>query len=314
MSLTPLSQSILRTLSYFDNFKLPLTKEELYRYLWQSPRIGFEQFLLELNKEGLPFENESGFYFLSGQKDLVENRRKLTINSDRFLLKARQAADKLRYVPFIKAIFVCNTVAMNTASNNSDIDFFIVVKSGRIWLTRFFTTLILTIFGLRRTKRAIKNKICLSFYTTENNLDLKKIALAEADIYLLYWICFLVPLYDPENISVKIWRVNSAWIQKFIPNIMALLGAPVLYSVKDSRISRTIKKMLEAFWSGVYGNIMEQQAKGAQQAKMKFNVYSLQNAPDTRVIISDNMLKFHENDRRQFYFDQWLAKVRALGL
>ena len=40
-----LEQAILRTLIYFDLASFPLTKEELFAFLWQPPAIGYEEFL-----------------------------------------------------------------------------------------------------------------------------------------------------------------------------------------------------------------------------------------------------------------------------
>lgn len=314
MSLTPLSQSIFRTLSYFDNFNLPLTAEELYKYLWQPPFISLEQFYAELEKLSAPLDFQSGFYFLAGKDNLVEERRKMAVASQQRLAAAQKAINKLRYLPFISAVFVCNNVAFETASADSDIDVFIVVKPGRIWLTRFLATLVLSLFGLRRYKNKITNKICLSFYATADNLDFRKIAIAESDIYLLYWLCFLTPILDRENARQKIWEANRAWIKKFLPNVAELPASPTSCQALDSRFSRVIKNILEKFWRGAYGDLIENQAKGLQLVKMKMNLHSAQNEQDTRVIINDQMLKFHENDRRLFYHEQWLAKIRALGL
>lgn len=314
MSFSPLSQSILRTLCYFDNFNLPLTAQELYKYLWQPPFISLEQFYAELENIQRPLDSQSGFYFLAERNNLVEERRKMAVASHQRLSLAKKAINKLRYAPFIRAVFICNNVAFETATADSDVDVFIVVKPGRIWLVRFLATFILSLFGWRRNKKKINNRICLSFYTTADNLDFRKIAISETDIYLLYWLCFLVPILDRENIYQKIWSSNSVWIKKFLPNMIEPMTAPTKYKVVDSYCSRLIKNILEKFWQGAYGDLIEKQAKGLQLAKMKMNLHSVQNERDTRVIINDKMLKFHENDRRLFYREQWLNKVRALGL
>jgi hypothetical protein len=67
-------------------------------------------------------------------------------------------------------------------------------------------------------------------------------------------------------------------------------------------------------WEGKYGDLIEGQAKGIQQAKMKFNFGSVQNAGDTRVVINDKMLKFHEKDRRVEYRDEWIKKCKNLDM
>ena len=48
-----MEQSILRTLAYFDLADYPLTKEELFSYLWQSPAVSLRRFLDFLNDQNI---------------------------------------------------------------------------------------------------------------------------------------------------------------------------------------------------------------------------------------------------------------------
>ena len=81
----------------------------------------------------------------------------------------------------------------------------------------------------------------------------------------------------------------------------------------NGKVGKFFKKILEKVWGAKYGDLIEAQAKGAQLAKMKMNYNSAQNIPDTRVIVSDSMLKFHENDRREEYREKWLEKCREIS-
>lgn len=47
------------------------------------------------------------------------------------------------YIPGISCICVCNSLAMNAAHANSDIDLFIITKKNRLWTARIFMTLLL---------------------------------------------------------------------------------------------------------------------------------------------------------------------------
>ena len=47
---------------------------------------------------------------------------------------------------------------------------------------------------------------------------------------------------------------------------------------------------------------------------MDKNVGSLQYKDDSRVIINDNMLKFHENDRRIYFKKRWIDRCNELGI
>ena len=64
---------------------------------------------------------------------------------------------------------------------NSDIDLFIVASAKHLWLVRLLVSLITQIKGLRHNNK-IDNRLCLSFYTTDN-LSLK------------IWVIILIHIY-----------------------------------------------------------------------------------------------------------------------
>ena len=251
------------------------------------------------------FTNKDGFYFLLGREENVATRQRAVKWFEQKMKIARRAVKKLRWIPFLRAVFVCNTLSGAGLTEGSDIDVFVVVRKGRLWLARFLATLALSVWGLRRTKRKIKDKVCLSFYVTDDNLNLEKIAI-EDDVYLKYWLAQLIPVYDPDNLLAEIQRAN-AWVGKSLPNAFVSFTPISRWQVKNGRLSIKIKRILEKMWGGGYGDLMEAQARGAQKARMALNYMSAQNESDTRVVVSDKMLKFHENDMREEYREEWLG-------
>lgn len=297
-------KAIIKTLSFFDLFSYPLTKEEIFSYLW---KVKIDSYLLSEKLEELVdnkiLVEKYGYYFLP-DRDIVENRRQHFLESELKLKIARKAVKKISMVPFIKAIFVCNSVAFGTAEQNSDIDFFIVTAKKRLWLVRFLTNIILLIFGLRVGKNKTGNRICLSFYLNEENLDLKNIRVVPEDIYLSFWLATLLPLYDPQRIGKKIIKENR-WLSELLPNFPESLSF-YIKEVKNGGIKSFFKKILEKTWGKAYGDLMEKQAAEAQKTKLKFSIKE-QIAPN--VILDDTMLKFHENDRRREYYDRWKERL-----
>ena len=171
-------------------------------------------------------------------------------------------------------------------------------------------------------KRKIKNRICLSFYVADDSLNLEKVAiendssaeaLAKVDIYLMYWLAQLIPFYDPENLLSSLQKANN-WVSKFLPNAFQPYNLIVKFKVGEHGFGYKLKNFFEKVWQGGYGDMIESQAKGAQQAKMKMNYMSVQNANDTRVVINDKMLKFHESDRREEYKRAWLERCGLLNI
>ncbi|HNU95883.1 MAG TPA: hypothetical protein PKH95_00550 [Candidatus Magasanikbacteria bacterium] len=300
-----IQKAIIKTLSFFSLFSYPLTKEEIFSYLW---KLKTDNNLLSEKLEELAdnkiLAEKYGYYFLP-DRDITENRRQHFLESELKLKIARKAAKKISGIPFISAIFVCNSVAFGTAEKNSDIDFFIVTAKKRLWLVRFLTNIILLIFGLRVGKNKTGNRICLSFYLNEENLDLKNIRVVPEDIYLSFWLATLLPLYDPQRIGDKIIKENR-WLAELLPNFPESLSF-YIKEVKNGRIKSFFKKILEKTWGKAYGDLMEKQAAEAQKTKLKFSLKE-QIAPN--VVLDDAMLKFHENDRRREYYKKWLEKLQ----
>ena len=150
-----LQLSLKKTLAYFDLANFPLTKEELYNFLWEPPTVSYPDFLLSLPEIKMPIVEKNGYYFLSGREELVETRRCRLLISENKLKIARRVARIVRSVPFLKAIFVCNTVGAEQATEDSDIDFFIVTEKNRIWIARLWVTFLLGLFRLRRVNNRI---------------------------------------------------------------------------------------------------------------------------------------------------------------
>lgn len=308
--------SIFKTLTYFDLASYPLTREELFVYLWQPPRMRYEDFLLSLRGIVAPaaiplplFTEKFGYYFLSGREEVVENRRKKMLISEIKMKAARRAAKKLRAIPFLRAVFVCNSVGAGQATDDSDIDFFIVTAPGRTWIVRFFTNLILRLWGLRTYGNKIKNRICLSFFVDTDHLNLFYLRIAEDDVHFIYWLHQMVPIYDPDSLYDKFLYANS-WTENFLPNIKKFSQGGYIRELADSRMGKIWKKSWEKMWQGAYGNLLESQAKQLQMTKMKFSVKEKAKQKDNGVVLGDGVIKLHENDRRSEYRCDWLESSR----
>lgn len=341
-----LRQSILNTLAYFDLADYPLTKEELFSFLWQPPNISYNDFLLSLQifnthpfipplfasrarekdisctfsserckyvaepikGEGQGVGFKFGYYFLLGREKIVEERQGKLLITEKKLKIARRAAKIIRSVPFLKAVFVCNTAGSGQAGEDSDIDFFIVTEKNRIWITRLFVTFLLELFRLRRVGNRIKNKICLSFYVTTENLDLAKLRVADDDIHFAYWLNQMLPVFDPDNYYLKFLQANS-WTKTYLPNLDAKQTASYLSKIPESRLGKIWKKAWEKMWQGSYGDLINNQAKQIQLSKMKQSGKPIDRGNDKGVVINDGILKFHEKDTRIAYRNQWLQKI-----
>lgn len=312
-----LYQSVVRTIAFFDIFDHPLTDRELFEYLHNpplKPKLDFSLFVLKTRDfpdERIAYTH--GLWHLAGREALISLRTERSVHIEHKLRKLDKAVRLFSLTPFVRAVFVCNTLAFNAADSDSDIDVLVIVKLGRMWIARLWTTIIMSIYRLRRTKKKVTNRICLSFYLADRALNLSKFRIAHDDVYLSYWMRTLIPVYDPDQLGESILRANRELLAPFLPHARHV--EPTMHYIgQKQRNKRTVTRLLEQVFQSHFGDRIEDITRSFQRKKIMRNTRSLVHAKDTRVVVNDSILKFHENDRRARYLGEWLEKLEKLGV
>jgi hypothetical protein len=252
--------------------------------------------------------NLGGFFFLPGREELVAKRSEFFHLAEKKFKIAKRAAWFLHFIPSVKMVALCNNFYYRP---ESDIDFFIISSAKRLWLTRFFATIILDIFNLRARGKMTADKICLSFYLSEDNANLENVILKPDDPYFYYWLAFLEPIYGLECYR-KFWEENS-WLKSVFPNLG--LKNPVLRRrLGDDLFSALIKNTGGFCFRGALGDLLERIAKKIQWRRLSPEIKAKAARRDEGVILNEAMLKFHENDRRAEFREQLRIKKEELKI
>lgn len=205
------------------------------------------------------------------------------------------------HFPFVKEIFLANSIAFNALKSTSDIDLFVVVQKGRVWTARLIMTFLMVLFNIKRTQKSEYKKFCLSFFVDEDHYDLEPLLLNEKDIYLPYWVAHLVPLYQ-EQITNKIFEENS-WITRFLPHFPVMQTIFLWNQIITGRwiFKRLIEGILQWKLWDTFENLIK---------KLRFpRIIRLQKqTPELHqeCIVSDSILKFHY-DKRKMYSDLFFS-------
>jgi len=292
---------VLATLAYFDLFDYPLTGWEVRRFLWEKKIEPVEVFAaLDELVEQEKLERVLGYYCLPGRSEIIHTRWQRYLLAEPKYKRALRAARFLRFVPNVLTVAVCNNLAYSNVKKESDIDLFIITKRKRIWLTRLLVTAVVQLLGLRRYGKKIANRCCLSFYLTDEHLDISSLSLPGGDPYLSYWLATLSPLYDCDGAFEKFWQANTKLLQQ-VPNARAKY-------LSDRRTLR--EKIIGHYTPTKIGAWLEVSAKRLQRKIMARR--ERERTPGTGVVISDNILKFHEEDRRELYRQQWKERLARI--
>ena len=196
-------------------------------------------------------------------------------------LRTQKYIDCIKNTRGIKMIAICNSLSMFATKSDSDIDLFIVTDAKMLWYVRFFVTLKFWKMWVWRKWTDIAGNFCLSFFVTDKALDFQKIALKD-DIYLYYWIYFLKPILDFDDSYERFLQQNS-WVQ-----IDENQEKENFQFVKFSGKSRKI-----FFWHYWFNALI--QFFGERKTRWNWNKMGRPSG----VIISSDMLKFHDKDQRE---------------
>lgn len=315
--LNPLATAILRTLAYFDVFDYPLTIDQLWRWLYPAAgrklAVTVADVERELEKPELKEKvgRQGRYIFLAGRNSIVSIREQRFTFGHKKWRRVLSAARFLELVPFIRLVAVANTLAIDNAREESDMDFLIVTAPHRIWLTRLAVTGIISMLGYRRHGTKIKDHICLSFYVTTKALDFAPLRLQPDDPHFTFWTSQIVPLIDDRE-TYKKYQAANTWVTESLPNAWPWDGASRL--LKPNKSLRGIKTFFETAFNQPIGDVLEGMARDQQLKKMEKNTTSKAKEGTTEVVISDDVLKFHEDDRRARYNQDFTEKLRQVGL
>lgn len=232
-------------------------------------------------------------------KDEAEDwfsRDKKSEYMNEYIEEIKRLQSTFQSIPFVEQIFLCNSISFNALDKNSDIDLFIIAEPWRIRTVKFRSMILFTLKWAKRFWRRTRKKICLSFFISSDAQNLYPISLHSLDIYLAYRIAHLVLIYQPDEETNNSFFANNKWVKWILPNyqekqIISLWIKPFSWNTK-------FKNVMESLWDWFLWNIFEWIVKHSQKAVIRLK--RIRNPFWNKdVIISDTMLKFHQDIREK---------------
>lgn len=333
----------MKVIAFFDLFDFPLTVLELRCYGSFKAEVDDYDAAAEALKDQGRLDFKHGFYFLPGRQETVVTRSQRYNYAERKFRRALRAARLFKFIPWIRLVAVGNLIGADNLKDESDIDLFIITEPKRIWLTRFFCAGLAEILRWRPKPGAAKDGICLSFFLSEEKLDLSGLMLngetdrkgdveadllmrlaslnnrarrhgrepagpegkTGADIYFIYWLAGLTPLYDAEGAYEMLASAN-AWLKDHMPNWQPII--PARRRQAGAGFSRFYRDVADMLSGGLEPTVKKWQLKRMPEYLARpLN-------KDTRVIANDHIIKLHANDRREEYRDKYLEALKRMNL
>ncbi len=297
-----LKHSILKTIAFFDIFNFPLTAEEVKEYLYNFKKPVHIKEVKGSLDEMDNIERIHDYYVLKDRAKLADLRKSRKFIAEKYWGRVRQYGQYIVQVPFVKMVAVCNNLAYDNATELSDIDLFIVIKKGRMWFARLFITLILQFFGVRRYGNKIAGRFCLSFFITPEKLNAEPLLLHPEDPYMAYWTKLLMPIYGKKTYQ-QFMDENRGWLdQKY-----GLKFSDLTKKHLSFRRNSKAKRFWEWIFGGHFGDLCEWMLKKTFKKRTLAKSHKL--GPEANVVVSDEMLKFHNYDKRTQYLKEWKERL-----
>ncbi len=296
--MTDIAQNILKTLGYFDLFQYPLTDEEIY--LFNSTEVSksaVNEGLEELLRDGSIFKIGE-FYSLHNNSSLTERRRNGNQLAAEHLITARRVAIFLSKFPYVKAIAVSGSLSKNFATDKTDIDFFIITASNRLWIARTCMHLYKKLTFLRGRQ----NWFCMNYYVDEDAMEIE-----EKNIFTAIEIATLLPMYGKECLDE--FMKKNKWKDSFFPL------KPFNNKASDGLRKGMLSKLVEAIFSGRLGNYADKKLMNitAKRWEKKVQQHKLNSRGGTMgMVVSRHFSKPDPKNFQDKTLKQYQEKVHQL--
>jgi len=278
-----LSEAIIRVIVFFDLFDYPLSAIEIQKYLNKAYSLDEITSCLEQTEQ---IKTKNGFYFLNSREEIVTTRQKRHNYSQRKIKKAKNFSRIFSLLPWVKTIVLSNSIGQYNLRDGSDIDFFIITSAKRIWLTRLFCAGIAAILNSRPSEKNKRDKICLSFYITEESLNLDSLKLKDDDPYFYYWLRSFILLYNKDSVYEQFLSANNILLSEYEFKILEL----------NNKKEISIFNFLENITKKFQLLIMSPALKGAINNSVG-------------VVVNDKVLKLYLRDNREEYAKKYGIKI-----
>jgi len=236
---------------------------------------------------------QGGFYVIGGAakplmsfEGLRETRSKNYMNAVKKFYKLRRAMKYFRLFSSVYAVGAVNSIAWWNTNEQSDIDLFVITKPGSIWSTRFWMVLPFILFGVR-PGASKQDPFCFSFFVSHDALALEHLRFPEGDHEFTFWLKSLVPLYDRGE-EFRVLTHANPWANHALPNVSSRYVHPLHQSSSCLPAGKAPVPTLPP---------LEPLYRSIQRKRFPLAIRQLENK-DSRVVINDQLLKFHVTDRR----------------
>lgn len=290
---------VLRTLIYYDIFNYPLTLEEIScacNLKSEDENPCYKALHLLVDKK-IVYKIDK-YYSLNPDRIHVQRRRKGNQLAEKWIKKARWFSKLISFFPFVRGISLSGSLSKGFIGENPDIDYFIITKPNRLWLTRSMLVLFKKVFLLNSYKY-----FCVNYFIDTENLEIE-----EKNLFTATEINTLIPVYGQE-VKKKFYEQNS-WVKKYYPNFKP-----------DDRIldlngqTSAIKKAFELLFNNKLGDWLDDYSMKVTVKHWSKKFHKHYSVKEFELVFKSqkSISKHHPRNYQDFVLGQYRNKVEEIA-
>lgn len=233
INLTPdnYSKEVLKTLGYFDLFKYPLNKEQIFRFSnARFASLNELEILLQEMRIDQKIYQKGDCYALRDIDEYVNNRDAGELRFENLRTRIEKTSRRLRYFPFVKFVGLSGSLSKGFASQVADIDLFIITQKDRLWICRT----LLHLFKKLTFLKGSQHWYCMNYFIDETAMKIE-----EQNYFTAIELSTLKPLIDASDYYYKLMNCNIEWIKNELPNV-SVQKFDLIVQTKNSIFSKMI--------------------------------------------------------------------------
>ncbi len=202
-----LEEGCVKCLDYFGIFKYPLTDEEIHRFHpYQCELEDVREILHEMHV-GMKVYRHHNFYMLDDQESWALERLKGNERAYQLLNRSGRYISIVASFPFVRGIAVSGSLSKFYASENPDLDYFIITSANRLWIARTF----LHLFKKLTFLSGHEHYFCMNYF-----IDTEALKNSSRNLYGAIETLTLLPAYNEKLIQEYV--NTNRWAEDYLPN------------------------------------------------------------------------------------------------
>lgn len=228
-----LRDGCLLTLQYFGVFRYPLTLQEIHQFNRSSASL--EEVRATLNELLMEAEifRSGNYYLIRDEETWVPWREKGNERAFRLLGRSGKFVSIIASFPFVRGIAISGSLSKFFASENPDIDYFIVTAPNRLWIART----LLHLFKKFTFLTGHQHYFCMNYF-----VDTLALEISHPNIYSAIEVVTLLPVFN-ETVIMEFYRANG-WSAEYLPNHPGIRNMDYLVKERPRPVKRILEGMM----------------------------------------------------------------------